>query len=117
MINYSLETLSEFCFAVWCSERTSIKLQERAVSGEGFLAGGVFECNIVHHRSASVLRMLYKIIHNRTHHLYGYLPVPYVPVRVARTAFIAYRYMCLFAEEPRSTARLLFPLSISEDRS
>ena len=36
--------------------------------------------------------MLYKIRCNQMHHLYGALPVPYVPVRVTRFAVIPHRY-------------------------
>ena len=48
--------------AVWCSAAdTHLKLLDRAVSGARFLTGGVFECDIAHRRSVTVLCMLYKI--------------------------------------------------------
>ena len=40
----------------------------------------------------AVLCMLYKIRCNPKHPLCGALPVPYVPVRVTRSALIAHRY-------------------------
>ena len=56
----------EYCSAVWCSAAdTHIKLLDRAVSGARFLAGGVFECDISHHRSVAVLCMFYEIRCNR----------------------------------------------------
>ena len=52
----------EYCSPVWCSAANrQLKLLDRAVSGARFLTGGVFECDIVHHRSVAVLCMLYKI--------------------------------------------------------
>ena len=51
----------------------------------------VFECDLAYRKSVSVLRMLYKIMCNPLHPLYGALPVPYVPVRVTRSALIAHR--------------------------
>ena len=37
----------EFCSAVWCSALdTHLKLLDRAVSGDRFLTGAVFECDI-----------------------------------------------------------------------
>ena len=50
------------------------------------------ECDIAHRRSVAVLCMLYEIMGNTKHPLYGALPVPYVPVRVARGALVAHRY-------------------------
>ena len=50
----------EYCSAVWCSAAdTYLKLLDRAVSGVRFLSGGAFERKIAHHRSVSVLCMLY----------------------------------------------------------
>ena len=67
----------EYCSAVWCSAAdTHLKLLNCAVSGAGFLTGGVFECNIAHHRSVTVLCMLYKISCNPVHPLNGALPGP-----------------------------------------
>ena len=40
----------EYCSAVWCSAADShLKLLDRVVRSAGFLAGGVFECNLAHH--------------------------------------------------------------------
>ena len=83
----------EYCSAVWCSAAdTHLKLLDRAVSGARFLAGGVFECDISHRRSVSVLCILYKIRCNPVHPLNGALPEPYVPVRVKRGALVAHQY-------------------------
>ena len=79
--------------AVWYSDAdTHLKLLDRAVSGARFLTLVVFECDIAHHRSVAVLRMLYKIRCNPVHPLNGALPGPYVPVRVQRGALVAHRY-------------------------
>ena len=51
----------------------------------------MFEYDIAHHRSVAVLCMLYKIRCNPMHPLNGYLPGPYVPVRVTRGALVAHR--------------------------
>ena len=40
---------------------THIKLLDRAVSGAGFLTGGVFVCNVAHRQSLAVLCVLYEI--------------------------------------------------------
>ena len=71
---------------------------------------GVFECDIAHRRSVAILCMLYKIRCNPLHPLYGALPVPYVPVRVARGALWSHigTLMRLLAAEPRSIAGLFF---------
>ena len=86
----------EYCSAVWCSAAdTHLKLLDRAVSGVQFLTGGVFKCDIAHHRSVAVLCMLYKITKSRcnpVHPLNGALPGPYVPVRVTRGALVAHWY-------------------------
>ena len=80
----------EYCSAVWCSAAdTHLRLLYRIVS---FLTGGVFKCDLAHHRSVGVLCMLYKIRCNPMHPLYGALPVPYVPVPVTRCDVIAHRY-------------------------
>ena len=85
--------LLEYCSAVWCSAAdTELKLLDRAVSGARFLTGGVFECDIAHHRSVAVLCILYKIRCNPMHPLNGALPGPYVPVLVTRGALVAHRY-------------------------
>ena len=49
----------EYCPAVLCSAAdTHLKLLDRAVSGAGFLTGGVFDCDISHRRSVAVLYAL-----------------------------------------------------------
>ena len=59
-----------YCSAVWCSAaNTHHKLQNHTVSGARFLTGGVFECDMAHHRSVAVLCMLYKIKCNPMHPL------------------------------------------------
>ena len=89
---------------MWCSAAdTHLKPLNRAVSGARFLTGGVFECDLAHRQSVAVLCMLYKIRCNPMHHLYGALPVSYVPVRVTRSAVIS-TLMRVLAAEPRSTA-------------
>ena len=98
----------EYCSAVWYSAAdTHLRLRDRAVSGDSFLTGGVFECDLAHRRSEPVLCMLYKIRCNPMHPPYGGLPVPYVPVRVTLGAHIG-TLMRLLAAEPRSIAGLLF---------
>ena len=65
----------EYCSAVWCTAAdTHLKLLDRPVSGAEFLIGGVFECDIAHRRSVSVLCMLYKISCNPMLPLNGALP-------------------------------------------
>ena len=72
----------EYCSVVWCSAADKhLRLLDRVVSGASFLTGGVFECDLAHHRSVAVLCMVYKIRCNPMHPLYGALPVP---VRVTR---------------------------------
>ena len=52
----------EYCSAVWCSAADShLKLLNRVVRSAGFLAGGVLDCNLDHHRSVAELCMLFKI--------------------------------------------------------
>ena len=101
----------EYCSAVWClGADTPFKLLDRAVSSGRFLIGGVFECDIAHRRSVSVLCMLYKIRCNTMHSLNGALPGPRLPMRVTRGALVAHRIlMRRLAAEHRSTAGLLFP--------
>ena len=78
---------------MWCSAAdTHLKLQDRVVSVASFLTGCVFECDLAHRRSVSVLCLLYKIRCNPLHPLYGALPLLYVPVRVTRGAVIAHRH-------------------------
>ena len=52
----------------------------------------VLEFNLAHRHFVTVLCMLFKIKTNPMHPLSGALPFPYVPVRVTRGAFIAYRH-------------------------
>ena len=69
---------------VWCSAAdTHLKLQDRVVSGDSFLTGGVFECDLAHRRSVAVFCMLYKIRCNPMYPLYGALPVPYTVCAVS----------------------------------
>ena len=83
----------EYCSAVWCSAAdTHIKLLDRAVSDARFLTGSVFECDIAHRRTVTVLCMLYKIRCNPMHPLNDALPGPYVPVRGTHGALVAHWY-------------------------
>ena len=83
----------EYCSAIWCSAvDTHLKQLDRAVSGDRFLIGGVFECDISHRRSVAVLCMVYKIRCNPVHPLNRALPGPYVPAGVTRGALVAHRY-------------------------
>ena len=50
---------------------------DSAVSGAQFLTGGVFECDIAHHRSFAVQCMLYKIRCNPMHPLNDTLPTSF----------------------------------------
>ena len=69
-----------YCSSVRCSAAdTHIKVLYHVVSGARFLTGRVFECDIAHRRSVSVLSMLYKIRCNPMHPLNDALPGPYVP--------------------------------------
>ena len=79
----------EYCSAVWCLAADT----HRVVSGACFLAGGVLNCNLSHHRSVAMLQMLYKIRCNPMHPLCGALPVPYVPVQITRGTLITHRYI------------------------
>ena len=82
-----------YCSAVWCSAAdTHLKLLDRAVSGARLLTAGVFECDISHRRSVTVLCMLYKIRCYPVHPLNFALPGLYVPARVTRGALVAHRY-------------------------
>ena len=96
---------------MWCSAAdTHLKLLDHIVSGASFSTGGVFECDLEHRRSVSVLCVLYKSRCNQMHPLYGALPVLYVPVRVTGGAMAHIcTLMRLLAVEPHSFAGLLFP--------
>ena len=107
----------KYCFAVWCSAAdTHLKLLDRVVSGTSFLTGGVC-LNVTLHIVdlwQYYLCCLSKIRCNPMHPLYGTLPVPYVPVRVIRSAVIARRYTYA---SPRSRtsqySRTFIPSSVS----
>ena len=104
-----------FCSSVWCSAAdTHLKLLDRAVSGARFLTGSVFECDISHRRSVTVLCMLYKISCNPMHPLNDALPGPYVPAGVTRGVLVAHRYT--YASPRYRTSqyhRFFVPLSVS----
>ena len=105
----------EYCSAVWCSAAdTHLRLQDRVVSGASFLTGGVFECDLAHHRSVAVLCMLYKIRCNLMHPLCGALPVLYVLARVTHGTVIAHRFTYAPPRCRTSQYRQTFiPLSVS----
>ena len=82
-----------YCSAVWCTAAdTRLKLLDGAVSGAQFLTVGVFEYDIAHRQSVSVLCMLYKSRCNPMHPLNDALLRPYEPVRVTRGALVTHRY-------------------------
>ena len=98
-----------------CSAADShLKLLDRVVRSAGFLAGGVLDCNLAHHRSVVELCMLFKIKSNPIHPLSGALPLPYVPARVTRGALVAHRHSfapprCMISQYRRT----FVPLSVS----
>ena len=72
----SCQFWSMYSSAVWYSGAdTHLKILDRVVSGASFLIGGVFTCDLAHHRSVAVLCMLYKIRCILMRPLYGALPV------------------------------------------
>ena len=78
---------------MWCSAADShLKLLDRVVRRDGFLAGGVLECNLAHRRSVAELCMLFNIKSNPMCPLSDALPLQYVPARVARCALVAHRH-------------------------
>ena len=102
----------EYCSAVWCSAAdTHLKLLDRVVSGASFLTGDVFEFDIAHHQSVAVLRMLYKIMCNPSHPLYGRSIVFHMCQFGLQAVLWSYIgiLMSLLAVEPRSTVGPLFP--------
>ena len=105
----------EYCWAVLCSAADShLKLVDKVVRSAGFLAGGVFNCNLAHRRSVAELCMLFKIKSNPMHPLSCALPLPYVPARVTRGALVAHRH--LFAPPRCRTSqyrRTFVPFSVS----
>ena len=115
--NFVLHVL-EYCSAVWCSAAdTHLKLLYRAVSGDWFLTGGVFECDIAHRRSVA---MLYKIRCNPVHPLNCALPGLYVPLRVTRSALVAHQFTFApphLLAEPRIPQDFYSPLSALLERS
>ena len=101
---------------MWCSAADShLKLLDRVVRSDGFLAGGVSECNLAHRRSVAELCMLFKIRSNPMHPLSGALPLPYVvPARVTHGALVTHRHSfapprCWSSQYRRS----FVPLSVS----
>ena len=57
-----------------CSAAYShLKLLDRVIRSDGFLAGGVLDCNLTHRRSVAELCMLFKIKSNPMHLLTGAL--------------------------------------------
>ena len=94
------EMLSGFCPA-------SFGVLECAVSGAQFLTGGMFECDIPHCRSMTVLCILYKIRCNLKHPLNGALPGLYVPVWVTRSALVRL-HLCTTSQYGRT----FIPLSV-----
>ena len=105
----------EYCSAVWCSAADShLKLLDRVVSSDGFLAGVVLDCNLAHRRSVPELCMLFKIKSDQMHPLSSALPFPYVPARVNRGDLVACRHS--FAPPRCRTSqyrRTFVPLSVS----
>ena len=88
-----VQPILEYCSAVWCSAADAhLKLLDCVVSGAWFLTGGVFECDITHHRSDAVLCMLYKIRCNPMQPLTDALPGLHVPVQVTCGALVAHQY-------------------------
>ena len=77
--------------AVWCSAADT-RIKQLVVSGASFLTECVIEWDHAHRRSVAVLCMLYKIMCNPMHPLYGALPIEYVLVRVSRGAVIDHQY-------------------------
>ena len=105
----------ECCSAVLCSGADArLGLLDRVVVGARFLAGGVLNCDLSHRRSVAVLSVLCRIGCHPGRQLCGTLPVPCVPVRVARSALVAHRYT--FAPPRCGTSRCrgtFVPLSVS----
>ena len=110
----------EYCSAVWCLAADShLKLLDRVVRSAGFLAGGVLECNLAHRRSVAEFCMLFKIKSNPIHLLSGALPLPYVPARVTRGAFVAHRRLLVRASSLKDfsvSQKLCAPLGVSLER-
>ena len=95
---------------MWCSASdTHLKELDRVVSGVRFLTGGVFECDLVHRQSVAVLCMLYKLMCNPMHPLYGALPVSYVRVNSGSTR------LCDRTSVHSCLAKVLHPCLCSTD--
>ena len=107
-----------FC-SVCSAADTHLKLLDCAVIGARFLTGDVFEYDIAHRRSVTVLCMLYKIRCITTHFLNGALPGLYVPVWVTRGALVAHRYTYAPPHCRTSQYRRTFysPIKVSLERS
>ena len=94
--------------------RYNLKLLDRVVSDTRFLTGGVFECDIPHHRSVVVLCMLYEIRCNPMHPLNGALPVPNGAMWVTRCARVGHRYTYSIPRRRTSQcSRTFISLSVS----
>ena len=108
----------EYCSAMCCSAAVigeqHIAVIDHPVSGVSFLIGVCLSVTLfISHRSAAVLRMLYKIS-NPMHPLYGALPVSYVPMRVTRWVLVAHRYTYALPRCRTSQCRMIFiHLSVS----
>ena len=107
----------KYCSHVWClAQIHTIRLQllDYVVSGNCFLNGGVFECDIAHCRSVAVLCMLYKIRCNLTYPLYGTLHVMYLQVRVTCSGLVTHRYTYAPPHSRISQyCRTFIPISVS----
>ena len=105
---------------MWCSAAVShLKLLDRVVRSAGFLAGGVLDCNLAHHRSVAELCMIFKIKSIPMHPLSAALPLPYVQARFTRGALVAHRHSfapprCRTSQYHRTFGA---PLDVSLERS
>ena len=107
-----------FCSVVLCGADTHRKLLDSVVSLACFLTRGELEYKIAHNRSVVVLWMLFKIVFNPMHPLYGDLSVQLVSVLVKRCALITHRPSHRYTYAPprcrTSQYRMTFiPLSVS----
>ena len=102
---------STVCSMVFGCQYTP-KLLDRVVSGACFLTGSVFESDIAHRRTVSVLCVLYKIRCNPMHPLYGALPTCALCASAGYTWCFGGTSVCtlmrFLAAEPHSTAEPLF---------
>ena len=107
------------CSAVWCSAAdTHLALLDRVVSGASFLTEVVFECDLAHRRSVTILCMLYNMRCNPMHPLYG-APVSYLPVWVTswarRTSL--HQQLCASSLQNLTVSQDFYsPFSISVER-